>query len=273
MRPQLEEQLKAAQDGYEQLESGKLTAGSEFAQASAQIVSGQSQLDAAKAEFEQARDQALEKADISGVVTQEMISQILTAQNFNMPAGYLDSESGQQYLVKVGEQYGSIEELQDSVLFSIGTEGIGDIRLSDVASVEQTSNAGEAYAKVNGNEGVVLSFQKQSTASTATVSQRINEAIGKLQSENPDLHIIPLMDQGDYINMIIQSVLQNLILGGILAILVLALFLRDVKPTVIIAFSIPISVLFAMVLMYFTDITLNIISLSVPRLGGRYAGG
>ena len=53
------------------------------------------------------------------------------------------------------------------------------------------------------------------------------------------------MDQGDYINMIIQSVLQNLILGGILAILVLALFLRDVKPTVIIAFSIPISVLFA----------------------------
>ena len=265
MRPQLEEQLKAAQDGYEQLESGKLTAGSEFAQASAQIVSGQSQLDAAKAEFEQARDQALEKADISGVVTQEMISQILTAQNFNMPAGYLDSESGQQYLVKVGEQYGSIEELQDSVLFSIGTEGIGDIRLSDVASVEQASNAGEAYAKVNGNEGVVLSFQKQSTASTATVSQRINEAIGKLQSENPDLHIIPLMDQGDYINMIIQSVLQNLILGGILAILVLAL--RDVKPTVIIAFSIPISVLFAMVLMYFTDITLNIISLSGLALG------
>ena len=267
MRPQLEGQLKAAQDGYEQLESGKLTAGSEFAQASAQIVSGQSQLDAAKAEFEQARDQALEKADISGVVTQEMISQILTAQNFNMPAGYLDSESGQQYLVKVGEQYGSIEELQDSVLFSIGTEGIGDIRLSDVASVEQASNAGEAYAKVNGNEGVVLSFQKQSTASTATVSQRINEAIGKLQSENPDLHIIPLMDQGDYINMIIQSVLQNLILGGILAILVLALFLRDVKPTVIIAFSIPISVLFAMVLMYFTDITLNIISLSGLALG------
>ena len=267
MRPQLEEQLKAAQDGYEQLESGKLTAGSEFAQASAQIVSGQSQLDAAKAEFEKAREQALEKADISGVITQEMISQILTAQNFNMPAGYLDSESGQQYLVKVGEQYGSIEELQDSVLFSIGTEGIGDIRLSDVASVEQTSNAGEAYAKVNGNEGVVLSFQKQSTASTATVSQRINEAIGKLQSENPDLHIIPLMDQGDYINMIIQSVLQNLILGGILAILVLALFLRDVKPTVIIAFSIPISVLFAMVLMYFTDITLNIISLSGLALG------
>ena len=140
-------------------------------------------------------------------------------------------------------------QLQDSVLFSIGTEGIGDIRLADVASVEQASNAGEAYAKGNGNEGVVLSFQKQSTASTATVSQRINEAIGKLQSENPDLHIIPLMDQGDYINMIIQSVLQNLILGGILAILVLALFLRDVKPTVIIAFSIPISVLFAMVLM------------------------
>lgn len=267
MKPQLETQLQTAQDGYEQLESGKLTAGNEFAQANAQIVTGQSQLDTAKEEFEKARDQALEKADISGVITQEMISQILTAQNFNMPAGYLDSENGQQYLVKVGEQYGSIEELQDGVLFSMDVDGVGDIHLSDVATIEQTNNAGEAYAKVNGNEGVVLSFQKQSTASTATVSERINQAIEKLQDENPELHIIPLMDQGDYINMIIRSVLQNLILGGILAILVLALFLRDVKPTVIIAFSIPISVLFAMVLMYFTDITLNIISLSGLALG------
>ena len=267
MKPQLEEQLKTAQDGYEQLESGKLTAGNEFAQASAQIVSGQSQLDAAMEEFETARDQALEKADISGVITQEMISQILTAQNFNMPAGYVDSENGQQYLVKVGEQYSSVEELQDTVLFSVDAEGVGDIRLSDVAAVEQTNNAGEAYAKINGSEGVVLSFQKQSTASTATVSQRINEAIGKLQAENTDLHIIPLMDQGDYINMMIQSVLQNLIMGGILAILVLALFLKDVKPTVIIAFSIPISVLFAIVLMYFTNITLNLISLSGLALG------
>lgn len=267
MKPQLEAQLQTAQDGYEQLENGKLTAGNEFAQANAQIITGQSQLDTAKAEFEKARDQALEKADLSGIITQEMISQILTAQNFNMPAGYLDSENGQQYLVKVGEQYGSVKELEDGVLFSMDVDGVGDIRLSDVASVEQTDNAGDAYAKVNGSEGVVLSFQKQSTASTATVSERINQAIEKLQSENPDLHIIPLMDQGDYINMIIRSVLQNLILGGILAILVLALFLRDVKPTVIIAFSIPISVLFAMVLMYFTDITLNIISLSGLALG------
>ena len=267
MKPQLEAQLQTAQDGYEQLESGKLTAGNEFAQANAQIITGQSQLDTAKAEFEKARDQALEKADISGIITQEMISQILTAQNFSMPAGYLDSENGQQYLVKVGEQYGSVKELEDGVLFSMDVDGVGDIRLSDVAAVEQADNAGDAYAKVNGNEGVVLSFQKQSTASTATVSEQINQTIEKLQSENPDLHIIPLMDQGDYINMIIQSVLQNLILGGILAILVLALFLKDVKPTVIIAFSIPISVLFAMVLMYFTDITLNIISLSGLALG------
>ena len=163
-------------------------------QANAQIITGQSQLDTAKAEFEKARDQALEKADISGIITQETISQILTAQNFSMPAGYLDSENGQQYLVKVGEQYGSVKELEDGVLFSMDVDGVGDIRLSDVAAIEQTDNAGDAYAKVNGNEGVVLSFQKQSTASTATVSEQINQAIEKLQSENPDLHIIPLMD-------------------------------------------------------------------------------
>ena len=75
------------------------------------------------------------------------------------------------------------------------------------------------------------------------------------------------MDQGVYIDFVISNVLQNLIYGGILAILVLLLFLKSIKPTIVIAFSIPISLLFAIVLMYFSNVTLNIISLSGLALG------
>lgn len=129
-----------------------------------------------------------------------MLGNILMAQNFNMPAGYI-TEGEEQYLVKVGEEYASLEELENTLLMHMDVDGVGDVRLSDVADIALTDNAGESYAKVNGNDGVVLSFQKQSTASTATVSQRINSAIAQLQEQNPGLHITPLMDQGDYIDM------------------------------------------------------------------------
>ena len=188
------------------------------------------------------------------------------AQNFNMPAGYI-TEGEEQYLVKVGEEYASLEELENTLLMHMDVDGVGDVRLSDVADIVLTDNAGESYAKVNGNDGVVLSFQKQSTASTATVSQRINSAIAQLQEQNPGLHITPLMDQGDYIDMVVGSVLSNLLWGGLLAIIVLIFFLKDAKPTFIVACSIPFSLMCAITLMYFTDVTLNIISLSGLALG------
>ena len=75
------------------------------------------------------------------------------------------------------------------------------------------------------------------------------------------------MDQGDYIDIIINSVLQNLLMGAVLAIIILYLFLRDIKPTLIVALSIPISVIFALVLMYFSGVTLNMISLSGLAIG------
>ena len=167
----------------------------------------------------------------------------------------------------MGEEYASLEELENTLLMHMDVDGVGDVRLSDVADIALTDNAGESYAKVNGNDGVVLSLQKQSTASTATVSQRINSAIAQLQEQNPGLHITPLMDQGDYIDMVVGSVLSNLLWGGLLAIIVLIFFLKDAKPTFIVACSIPFSLMCAITLMYFTDVTLNIISLSGLALG------
>ena len=273
MKPQLEEALKKAQEGYAALESGKMTAVNELTKGEitlsntkSQLAQAEEQLEAAQEQFEEARDQAYKQADLSGVLTQEMLANILMAQNFNMPAGYI-TENGEQYLVKVGDAFQSVEELQNTVLMHLDVDGIGDVRLSDVATVELTDNAGETYAKVNGNDGVVLSFQKQSTASTADVSGRINETIEELQAENPDLHITPLMDQGDYIDLVVNSVLSNLLWGGLLAIVILILFLRDARPTVIVACSIPFSLMCAVTLMYFSGVTLNLISLSGLALG------
>ena len=273
MKPALEENLKKAQDAYAELEKGKMTAVNELTRGEVTLSTTKTQLEDAEqkladaqAQFDQARDAAYKKADLSGVLTADMLGNILMAQNFNMPAGYI-TEGEEQYLVKVGEEYASLEELENTLLMHMDVDGVGDVRLSDVADIVLTDNAGESYAKVNGNDGVVLSFQKQSTASTATVSQRINSAIAQLQEQNPGLHITPLMDQGDYIDMVVGSVLSNLLWGGLLAIIVLIFFLKDAKPTFIVACSIPFSLMCAITLMYFTDVTLNIISLSGLALG------
>lgn len=275
MKPELEKALKQAQEGYAKLEAAQLESAVQMASGSAQIQitrsslkSAQQQIDSATEEFEKARDEAYESADISGLVTADMISNILIAENFEMPAGYISS-GDEEYILKVGEQYDSLKQLKRTMLFSMDLDGVGDIRLNDVASVRYASKEDneDSYALVNGNDAILLTFSKSSTASTSEVSKLINQKIEDLQESNPDLHITPLMDQGDYIEMIVGSVLQNLVMGGLLAVLVLILFLRDIRPTAIIAFSIPMSVLFAIVLMYFSNITLNIISLSGLALG------
>ena len=114
---------------------------------------------------------------------------------------------------------------------------------------------------------MLLSFQKQSNQSTADVAGRITEELSALSGEYEGLTFVELMNQGDYIDIVIDSVLSNLLSGAALAILVLLLFLLDFRPTLIIALSIPISVVIAFVAMYFTGITLNVLSLSGLALG------
>ena len=151
------------------------------------------------------------------------------------------------------------------VLCSI--DGIGDVRLSDVADIELTDNADDSYAKVGKNRAVLLSIYKSSTASTSSVSNASTAAMKELMAENDGLHLTTIMDQGDYIKLIVNSVMSNLIEGAVLAIIVLALFLKDIRPTLVVAISMPLSVLFAIVMMYFSGITLNILSLSGLGLG------
>ncbi len=251
---------------YKQLESGKITAAAGLGSAQAQLQMGQAQLESARAEYESAREQALESANLDQLLNMSTLAQILSAQNFSMPAGYVDSGDGQHtYLLKVGEPYESVDELAGTLLVSM--EGLGDVYLRDVATIEVTDNADDAYAKMGQNQAVLLAIYKGSTASTSDVSRAANKAMAELEAQNPGLHLTPLMDQGDYIRLIVDSVMSNLVWGALLAIVVLALFLKDVRPTAVVAVSIPLSVLFAIVLMYFSNISLNMISLSGLALG------
>ena len=263
---ELETQLTGLADKEKELELGKLTLNQELSKASAQLTNSEEELNKSIKEFEASRDEVYKNAGIGEALSASTISNILKAENFSMPAGYIQEEE-EKYLVKVGDELTSLEELENLLLFNIDVEGVGDIYLKDVAEVSYADNSDEMYAKINGNDGIILSFQKQSTYSTSEVSNKINDTIEELQKNNPDMHITALEDQGIYINIVIQSVLSNLILGGILAIIILLLFLRNIKPTIIIAFSIPISLLFALVMMYFSGVTMNVISLAGLALG------
>lgn len=216
--------------------------------------------------FEATKEKALETADLKKQLTVENLSQILVAQNFSMPAGYA-TQDGVQTLVRVGDTITDEEELEQMILLDTGVDEVGVIRLSDVADVYVTDNSAETYAKVNQNDALILSVEKQNNYATADVAHRLQDKLDELMEADDTIHFTTLMNQGQYIDIVVDSVLENLMVGAVLAIIVLIIFLRDIRPTFIIACSIPISVIFAVILMYFTGITLNIISLSGLAVG------
>ena len=253
------------EDAIAQMNEKKAGAEWEIYSALVQILVGETSLDSAQQQLDDARLEA-EKNDLGDTLTMDMVSSLLTAQNFSMPAGYI-TENGVDYLVRVGDKISDLEELQNLLLFDPGIEGMEPVYLRDVADIFLSDNAAETYAKMGKNNGVILSFNKQSNYATAEVTENLQKRFEQLCQEYEGLHFTPLMDQGDYIHMIINSVLENLAFGAVLAIIILLFFLKDVRPTFIIAVSIPVSVIFAIVLMYFSGVTLNMISLSGLAVG------
>ena len=226
-----------------------------------QLDSALTQVDQGLATLESSREDALSQADLSGALNINVISALLTAQNFSMPAGYI-TEEGVQYMVSVGDSIDTQASLEDTVLFDLGLDGMDAIRLKDVADVFITDNSDSIYAKLNGENGVIATFTKQSTYATAEVSENIRERFDELEAEYEGLSFVALMDQGDYIYLIIDSILSSLGWGIVFSVLILWLFLRDIRPTIITLCSIPISLVFAIVLMYFSGVTINMISMS-----------
>ena len=238
-------------DGMTQMTGAEL----QLSEAKAQIESGLKQIQAAY-------DKVAEQTDLGGLLSISTVSGLLTAQNFSMPAGYIDDNSGVSYMVSVGQKFESSGELEDMVLFDLGLDGVEPITLGDVATVVVTDNGDQLYTKLNGDNGILLSFTKQSNYATAEVSNNIADRFETLEAQYDGLKFVALMDQGDYIYLIVETILSSLLWGAVFSVVVLFLFLRDWRPTLITLISIPVSVIFAVVLMYFTGVTINMISLS-----------
>ena len=279
---QLQKTLKALRETLdkllEDLESGKLKGEvtGEVYDLTLSLIDGMTQLTEADMQLKQAETQIEEglqqikdayksvadQTDVGGMLSISTVSQLLTAQNFAMPAGYISDNDGVRYMVSVGENISSRQELEDMVLLDLGMDGVEPVTLGDIATVVVTDDADELYTKVNGDNGILITFTKQSNYATAEVSNNISDRFEELEAQYEGLSFAPLMDQGDYIYLIVETITSSLLWGALFSVVVLYLFLRDWRPTLITLVSIPVSVIFAVVLMYFTGVTINMISLS-----------
>ncbi|MBQ7703135.1 MAG: efflux RND transporter permease subunit [Firmicutes bacterium] len=253
---QINSSISAAFNGMDSIYSAQ----TQLAVARSQLMATRQQLTEALTELDQQAEEALKAADLPGMITIQTVSQILMAQNFDMPAGYIQNEEGARFLVSVGDKLADVDEVESLILFNI--EGLGDIHVRDVAQVFVSDNSESTYASINGNTGVLLTFLRQSNSSTTATSDNLKKTFRELEAKYDGLRFSVLMDQGDYIYLVIEALLQSLGYGALFAILVLLLFLRDLRPTFITLLSIPISLMFAVVLMYFSGVTINLISLS-----------
>ena len=260
--PQLMSTFSGALGSFTQQQ---LNAYMQFTEAREQLNEYEKQLEEAKQEYETARTQALAQADVQKQLDINTLSTLIYAQNFSMPAGYVQDASGESWLLKVGEEYNSVDDIAGALLLHV--DGYGDVRLSDVADVEVIDNAADSFTRLNGEQAAVLKIYKNATSSASDVSDNCLSAFQELEAQYDGLHIVVLSNQGNYITIIIRSILTSMAVGAALAIIVLAIFLKDVKPTLVVGISIPLSVLFAVVLMYFTNLDMNVMTLAGLSLG------
>ncbi len=236
-----------------------------FSTAQISLSLAESELESARLQYEAAEESALANANLDALLDVSVLAQLIYAQNFSMPAGYIDDENDNTWLLKVGQEYETTEELADALLLTM--DGIGDVTVSDVADVIVIDNADDVYAMLDGENSVILAIFKSSTAGTNEVGNSVIEMYDELMETYDGLNVSVLMNQGDYIDIIVDSVVSSMAVGALLAIIILAVFLKDFLPTLVVGVSIPLSVLFALVLMYFTDLSLNMMTLCGLALG------
>ena len=260
--PGLMNQFSVALGNYS---SQQLSAYMQFTEAREKLKDYENQLEDAKQLYEETKEKALASADVAKQLDIKTLAQLIYAQNFSMPAGYVADKSGESWLLKVGEEYDSVSDIEGALLLHV--DGFGDVRLSDVADVAVIDNAEASYTRLNGERAVVLKIFRNANSSASSVSDGCLNAFKELQAQYSDLHVVVLSNQGNYITIIVNSIISSMLVGAALAIIVLAIFLKDIKPTLVVGVSIPLSVLFAVVLMYFTGLDMNIMTLAGLSLG------
>lgn len=191
------------------------------------------------------------------------IAQMLAAENIALPAGEVQS-GDQSFSVRTDGEYSSVSDIANT-LIPLPTGGT--VRLSEVADVYVAPKEQTAIAKIGGEPCITISVNKQSDTNTLQVAERAKDALDEVTALQPTLDWSLLMDQSDMINMTVDSVIQNIVFGVLLAAIVLFVFLRDWGATAVISMSMPICIISVFLIMQVFDITMNMMSLGGIAMG------
>ncbi|WP_313755645.1 efflux RND transporter permease subunit [Tissierella sp.] len=185
------------------------------------------------------------------------LNQLLSAANTNLPGGVV--ENGEQDLtIRVIGEFNSIDEIRDMPI-TLNTGSI--ITLKDIAKVELKNKDITGISRTNGEDSINISIKKQSGKNTVQVADLVSREVEKLKKDYPDIKINIVIDNSTIIKDSINNVIDNVIVGSIFAIAVLYIFLKNIRSTLIVGVSIPISLIASFILLYFNKITLNMMTL------------
>ncbi len=191
------------------------------------------------------------------------IQSTLRSENLNLPGGNIKNGE-KELLVRTTGEFKSIDEIRELPIILEGSEVV---RLSDVARVERGYKERDSISRLNGKNSIGISITKQSIANTVQVASNVLKELSSVKGDFEDIEFVIGLDQSEFINKSISNVTQNAVFGGVLAVVVLFLFLRNIRSTLIVGTAIPISIISTFALMFFGGLTINLISLGGLALG------
>jgi len=187
----------------------------------------------------------------------------LGSENVNYSAGTV-REGRDDFLLRVTGEFENLDQVRRVV---VGNFGGSPVYLEDVAEVVDGQKKVDQINRVNGQPGLTLMINKQSGANTVAAAREVKAELEKLQQEVPSVSFEIIMDQSEYIEQSINNLIRSAVEGGILAVFIILIFLRNFRSTMIISTSIPIAIIGAFVLLYFDNMTINMITLGGLALG------
>ncbi len=196
-------------------------------------------------------------------ITVDYIANILRADNMAIPSGEL--QNGTKTLtVRTTGEFESVNDIENA-LIPLPTGGV--VTLSEIATVTLRPEEITSIAKLNGRDSISLEIQKQSGVNTVETSEEVLKAYDEFLAEYPEFEIVNFFDQADFINLSIQSVMENIMYGILFAVIVLLAFLKNLKTTLVIAVSMPVSLIGTFIIMQALDLTMNVMTLGGMAMG------
>ena len=193
----------------------------------------------------------------------DRITQVLRSENQNIPLGEID-DADRRFLLRSPGQYTSIDDIRNLIIM---TRAGVPVYLKDIAEVSDATEDRRSITRINGRQGIRMRVQKQSGKNTVQVAAGVRDEIERINREMPTMRLAVLDDQSKFIERAIHSVQEHAMIGSILVIVIIFLFLRNFKSTLIICTSIPISVIGTFALLYFGGYTLNTLTFGGLALG------